>query len=380
MIGPGARKRGVSGRLGNGSASLLDGSRKMADVFISYSKRRRRLTSALAKDLNEAGFSVWWDTSLLPHQKFRPTIDAQLDTCKAAIIVWTPESINSDWVLAEAEHARSQSKLINTYSADLDAGKIPKPFNQVHAVELADRASIVAAVEQLVRRPRRQDWAPPRRRRLGLSSAVIAAVAFLILIWAGVSPRMGTSPGPAPVWDIQRDTFVGERVLLKWKYPARPEGTGSVNAARAPSFFEIESAKDNQFSDPKRRPERVNGEYTYVSGINASLYWRVRAVDAKNGRALSPWSVGALVTQYDSAYGRITHTGKALVYVSNSEYQDIFKWLDKSATLRGFDIALARAVTARLAVRTNAGAPIEAEFIPIPWSELLEAPDRDGRT
>jgi hypothetical protein len=42
----------------------------MADVFISYSKIRHAETVQLAGELEELGYSVWWDTSLLPTGSF----------------------------------------------------------------------------------------------------------------------------------------------------------------------------------------------------------------------------------------------------------------------------------------------------------------------
>jgi len=73
----------------------------------------------LAKDLEAAGLSVWWDTSLRPGENFRNEIDEQLDNCKAAVIVWTLESIKSDWVIAEADHAWQLKKLVNTHVPEL---------------------------------------------------------------------------------------------------------------------------------------------------------------------------------------------------------------------------------------------------------------------
>src|SRR5262249_48997655 len=68
----------------------------MADVFISYPKARRALTERVARDLEAAGLSVWWDTRIQLGEGFRNQIDDQLDACKAAIVIWTPESIKSD--------------------------------------------------------------------------------------------------------------------------------------------------------------------------------------------------------------------------------------------------------------------------------------------
>jgi hypothetical protein len=122
---------------------------RMADVFISYSKVRRALTEALARNLESEGFSVWWDTDLLPADNFRAEINYQLDVAKAVIIVWTPESKSSEWVCAEADRAHEQRKLVNTHSAGLTPRGIPMPFNQTHSVPVENRDAIVAAVRKL---------------------------------------------------------------------------------------------------------------------------------------------------------------------------------------------------------------------------------------
>jgi hypothetical protein len=103
---------------------------------------RARQTADIAirtirKVQQDGSYDVWWDTSLLPHQKFREEIDVQLDACKAAIIIWTPHSIKSDWVLAEAEHARRQQKLISTHVPGINPNEAPPQTDE--AWERADR-------------------------------------------------------------------------------------------------------------------------------------------------------------------------------------------------------------------------------------------------
>jgi TIR domain-containing protein len=124
----------------------------MADVFISYSRARRALTQALALHLEAEGFSVWWDTDLLPVDNFRAEIDRQLDAAKAIVIIWTPESVKSEWVCAEAERARERRKLVNCHAPGLVPRRIPMPFNQTHSASLDDRPAIVAAVRKLCAR------------------------------------------------------------------------------------------------------------------------------------------------------------------------------------------------------------------------------------
>jgi hypothetical protein len=121
----------------------------MADVFISYAAQQRALTEGVARAVEDSGYSVWWDTDLLANQSFRNEIDKQLDASRAVIIIWTPQSVGSQWVLAEADHAWRQGKLINTHTADLPPHAIPKPFNQIHAVAVTDAAAVMAAVQNV---------------------------------------------------------------------------------------------------------------------------------------------------------------------------------------------------------------------------------------
>jgi hypothetical protein len=122
----------------------------MADIFLSYSKREREQPESLARYLESQGFSVWWDMGLLPTDNYRDEIDRQLDQAQAVIVIWTADSIASKWVRAEADHADHSGKLINTHAAGLDPRRIPKPFNQVHSVDLGNRADIAGAVRKLI--------------------------------------------------------------------------------------------------------------------------------------------------------------------------------------------------------------------------------------
>ena len=97
----------------------MSDSKVFEDVFISYGRARRAETETIAKLLNGAGFSTWWDSGLLPGDKYRGEIDQHLNGCKVAIIIWTPESIKSDWVLAEADHAWQLNKLINVHVSEV---------------------------------------------------------------------------------------------------------------------------------------------------------------------------------------------------------------------------------------------------------------------
>jgi TIR domain len=98
-------------------------------VFISYSKQRPQPTRDLASFLEEEGFTVWWDTDLTAGEVFREVIDRELDAADAVIVIWTLQSVTSKWVIAEAEHADRDCKLIPVRTSDVEPGRIPKPHS-----------------------------------------------------------------------------------------------------------------------------------------------------------------------------------------------------------------------------------------------------------
>lgn len=121
----------------------------MADIFISYSKDDRALTESLARDLEEAGYSVWWDARLVGGDEFNSKIKRQITDAKAAIIIWTPSSVESRWVQAEAKQADDEGKLIPVRLEQLPIKAIPLPFNTLHTELASNRIALVAALAKL---------------------------------------------------------------------------------------------------------------------------------------------------------------------------------------------------------------------------------------
>jgi polar amino acid transport system substrate-binding protein len=90
---------------------------------------------------------------------------------------------------------------------------------------------------------------------------------------------------------------------------------------------------------------------------------------------LSEWSVAREVTQYSSAFDRIREQGAVALYVSESDNQGIFKWVDNKGT-RGFDLKLADAIRAELAA--GLGKPLKpVQAAAVKWDTLLDRP-RNG--
>ena len=125
----------------------------MADVFISYSQQRRDLTKNLASALQKSGYEVWWDESLKGGQRFDDEIRHELDKAGAVIVIWTPESVTSRYVLMEAGIAYGWSKLITSHAPEFDMRLIPSPFIGLNSVLVTDRQKVRSALDALKVKP-----------------------------------------------------------------------------------------------------------------------------------------------------------------------------------------------------------------------------------
>jgi len=125
----------------------------MADVFVSYAKTDRALASKLVAMLEAEGWSIWWDTSLGAADLYRDEIMKQLVSARAVIAIWTPNSIRSDWVRAEAGTAKKDGKLIPVKTADVAYADIPLPFGEMHTENLEASQLIRAAVVAQLAKP-----------------------------------------------------------------------------------------------------------------------------------------------------------------------------------------------------------------------------------
>src|SRR5215469_13380102 len=106
----------------------------MADVFISYAHTTGKQAQAAATALRAAGYSVWLDDDLAAHRTFTQAIEEQLIAAKAALVIWSADAAQSEWVLSEANRAREERKLVQLV---IDKTRLPMPFDQVQCADLS---------------------------------------------------------------------------------------------------------------------------------------------------------------------------------------------------------------------------------------------------
>jgi hypothetical protein len=105
------------------------------DIFISYCREERPVARRFAECFAEEGFSVWWDAQLHSGETFDEVIERELRAAKAVVVLWSPRSVASRWVRAEATLADRDNKLVPII---IEPCNRPIIFELTHAAELAE--------------------------------------------------------------------------------------------------------------------------------------------------------------------------------------------------------------------------------------------------
>lgn len=105
------------------------------DVFLSYSREDRAAARHIADCFGAEGINVWWDAALQSGQTFDEVIERRLREAKAVVVLWSPRSVASRWVRAEATLADRQNKLVPAIIETCDR---PIAFELTHTADLSE--------------------------------------------------------------------------------------------------------------------------------------------------------------------------------------------------------------------------------------------------
>jgi len=173
----------------------------MQDVFISYARadaaRVRPLVEALVAT---RGWSIWWDTALRPGEQFPAQIERAVEEARCVLVVWSPRSVTSQWVVAEVSEGWERGVLVPVM---IDECEPPLPFRQTQAADLtrwrggAGAPELLALVDSIERvlaaqpAPQRDELEQrearvrAHRRRRTMRRVAIGAAALLVAALAG---------------------------------------------------------------------------------------------------------------------------------------------------------------------------------------------------
>lgn len=105
----------------------------MSDIFLSYASSDHQKARVLADTFEGRGYSVFWDRNIPAGVDFSEFIGRALEEARAVVVLWSRESVNSEWVREEAAFALSRSVLIPVL---IETAKLPLQFSRIQAADL----------------------------------------------------------------------------------------------------------------------------------------------------------------------------------------------------------------------------------------------------
>ena len=171
---------------------------------------------------------MWWDRDIPPGKTFDEVIEEALASAKCVIVLWSRESVQSEWVKAEASEAAKRRVLVPILADDV---KIPLEFRRIQSARLIDWTDLPANADwdQLERalatlvgqraktQPARAPIVPPAKTAPKLRPLMIAAAVLIpVVAIAGYiaisrSPREELKPQvvAAPLTPVQTPPQLG---------------------------------------------------------------------------------------------------------------------------------------------------------------------------
>lgn len=82
------------------------------DIFLSYNREDAATAKRFADAFAAEGLNVWWDATLRSGEAYDEVTEAALRGAKAVVVLWSPRSVVSRWVRAEATIADRCNTLV----------------------------------------------------------------------------------------------------------------------------------------------------------------------------------------------------------------------------------------------------------------------------
>jgi tetratricopeptide (TPR) repeat protein len=224
----------------------------MADIFISYSRSDRSRVQPLVEVLEEHGWSVWWDRELIPGSAYEQANDDAISEARVVIVAWSQESVQSEWVQAEAGDGLDRHILVPVL---LDDVRVPISFRRKHAARLVgfpkdiDEQEIrvlLKGIEDCMA-GRQTEQAPPQAgpsvlpggtARHGSRNAVFGAVAVALI--GGLFYLGGSLVGIGPDEDPAMEAGNPVRSIAVLPFTGETQDRAEIGQLR----FEINRALD----------------------------------------------------------------------------------------------------------------------------------------
>ena len=104
------------------------------DIFLSYNREDQAVAQRFADALAAEGLKVWWDATLRSGEAYDEVTEAALRAAKAVVVLWSPRSVVSRWVRAEATIADRCKTLV---PVTIEACERPIMFELTQTADLS---------------------------------------------------------------------------------------------------------------------------------------------------------------------------------------------------------------------------------------------------
>lgn len=184
----------------------------MANIFLSYDRDDEARARPIAKLVEQAGHSVWWDRQIKGGGEFSAEIEAALAQADKIIVLWSERAVRSAWVRDEAAVGRDTGRLV---PVTIDGTQAPLGFRQFQTIDLskwrgrgssAELENLLDAVETPGSAPAPPPLAETKRTKFKLSQpillvggAIVAAAMAGMVLWQFSSMRAAGPPSIAVV-------------------------------------------------------------------------------------------------------------------------------------------------------------------------------------
>jgi formylglycine-generating enzyme required for sulfatase activity len=105
----------------------------LSDIFICYSRSDRALADQLVQRLRAAGWSVFIDVQTRVGERWHKTLQREMHAAQAFVALWSERSIDSDYVLEEAEYGKRKGILVPAFIERVD---FPYGFSRIQTADL----------------------------------------------------------------------------------------------------------------------------------------------------------------------------------------------------------------------------------------------------
>ena len=108
----------------------------MSDIFVSYKAEDQRRVRPLVEALEADGLSVWWDAEIGGGAAWRQSIEAELDSARCVIVIWSKRSAGPEGAFVHDEASRAMERRVYL-PVKFDNVRSPLGFGERQALSLS---------------------------------------------------------------------------------------------------------------------------------------------------------------------------------------------------------------------------------------------------